>query len=158
MSSLLNRIGQTLGIVEDDPETVEPCATESDAPRPDLTRLVRAGWAIKQRQDEDAQSLMDINNVLKTLIQPGDYVVIDSIKVSHQERTSLDITDPTRLAAALGSRFEDLVKTDVKFKMTDKLEDLAFSGDGGVVNEEIRSCIVARTLSSIVYRASKAAV
>jgi hypothetical protein len=101
---------------------------------------------------------MDINNVLKTLIQPGDYVVIDGIKVSHQERTSLDISDPTRLANALGSRFEDLVKTDVKFKMTDKLEDLAFSGDGGVVNEEIRSCIVARTLSSIVYRASKAAV
>lgn len=154
MSAIFKKLaaigGEIIGNEKTDP--CEPCSAE---PSPTLDTLVRGGWEIKKRMEADAEALKAINDKLLELLPVGGAVEIPGAKVQHIERTTLEIVDVPKLASALGPRFTDLVDTKTKYGVTDKLEELAFSGDGGVIQEQIRASIQVKTSRSITYRATK---
>lgn len=116
--------------------------------------MVLQAWNAKKQIEALTELVQSCNAALKERLAPGEEVRIPGVcRAAHILRTSIKIADPDKLRQALGPSFETLVKTSVSYAKTDKLEEIAFAGDGGILTEAVRSCLKIDTTEVIDYRA-----
>lgn len=117
--------------------------------------LARRGWEIKAHVQALQDELAAINETLKTRLPTGETVTVKGVcSIRKVERQAVKIADVETLKSALGPSFGMLVKTDIAYKKTDKLEELAFSGDGGLLTEAVRGCLSVSITEAIDWRAA----
>ena len=142
------------GHIEDTDREGAAISAKREAPL-DVLNLVTRGWSLKsQIQDLEAE-LKTITKQLLASIGVGHAVVVEGVtRATLTERNTVNVEMPAHLRAALGDRFDDLVKVQVTYKPEPRLIELACGGDD-VLAEAIRDCLTVKTTQSVTWRPSK---
>jgi hypothetical protein len=116
---------------------------------------ILVGWEAKQTLDV-AKKAMDAANeaIMRALDGPASVVIPGVCRASYSVRQTVKITDPERLGAVLGVRFDDLVKTSTNHKPEERLVEMASDGDEPL-QPAIAACLAVSESESVTWRAEK---
>lgn len=118
-------------------------------------RLVMQGWALKKQIDALEAELKAINAQLIEAHGVGASLIVHGVcRASISEREAVRIRDAERLKQVLGSRFTDLVKTEVSYKPEQKLIEMACDADEPL-QSAIGACLTVGKSASVTWRAEK---
>lgn len=127
---------------------------EAAAPR-GLVDLAKRGWEIKVEMDRLEQELRAIQDRLLAQMHVGESIVIPGVcRVTRSLRQRVDIADAEQLMALLGSRFEHLVETKVRYRPTGRLVAMGTDGDHPL-QREIAACMEVQETPVLSWRAEK---
>lgn len=155
MAALQQMDGQVLGHIEDTNRKGEAISLEQrDAPL-DVLNLVAHGWYLKSQINDLETELKAITKQLLAGIGVGHAVVVEGVtRATLVERNTINIEMPAHLRAALGDRFDDLVKVEITYKPEPRLIELACGADNAL-SADIRDCLSVKTTQSVTWRPSK---
>lgn len=124
--------------------------TQGDA---ELAAMIRDAWNIKQKLDAAKEAYAQLTQKLAARIGSGRTArLVGVARVSVAERQRVVISDAEMLKVVLGGRFDDLVRTVVRFEPEPKLVELASDGDSPLA-EHVRECLEVKTSVSVTLRA-----
>ena len=124
-------------------------------PTPEQVVAVLAGWSTKQ--DADAAKVdLDLANaaIIEQLGEPCSLVIPGICRASYSVRESVKVSDPAKLDALLGDRFEDLVNTTISYKPAPKLLEMVADGDNPL-QPALANCLTSSNSESVTWRAEK---
>jgi hypothetical protein len=136
-------------------EIIQRDTGEVSAAEPSLIRLAMQGWEIQKQMAALEEALKPIKAGLQEALSTGSSLVVKGVcrvVVSEAERVS--IGDADKLAAVLGERFGDLVKTEAVYKPEPRLVEMASDGDEPL-SPAIRACLKVGKSTSVKFLAEK---
>lgn len=135
-------------------EIVERETGEVRAATPALIRLGMKGWEIQKQIAALEEALKPIKAGLADALVGNSMVIKGVCRVVVSESERVSIGDAHKLAAVLGDRFDDLVKTEAVFKPEPKLVDMAGDADEPL-QASIRACLKVGKSTSVKFLAEK---
>lgn len=136
-------------------EVIDRLSGDITAADPALIRLAMQGWDIQRKIAALEEELGAIKTGLMAQMPAGNSLVVKGVcRVVVSEAQRLSITDPAKLDAVLGARFEDLVKRETVFKPEPKLVEMASDADEPLA-PAIRACLKVGKTVSVKFAAEK---
>lgn len=136
-------------------ETPRGMVKIGDEARPldaETAELLAEGWALKSRIAEAEERLGAINARLVAKWGPGAACVLAGVaRATIAERQTVTIRDGEGLRAALGARFDDLVRAEVTYRPEPRLIELAASGDEALA-ASVRPYLTVRESTAVTWR------
>lgn len=121
-----------------------------------ISAMIEDGWRMKGEIERLETNLAEINEMLCERFDADFKLTIPNlVSVRVGEREMISISDPENLKVILGARFDDLVKTEVKYKPEPKLKGIAHDTDHPM-HSGVASCLTVEVSKKFVtWRAEK---
>lgn len=135
-------------------EIIERETGEVSAADPSLIRLGMKGWDIQKQIAALEEELKPIKAQLAEALVGNSMVVKGVCRVVVSESERVSIGDADKLAAVLGDRFGDLVKSEAVYKPEPRLVEMACDADDPL-QPSIRACLKVGKSTSVKFLAEK---